>query len=505
MHGALCLMSRLYSFYYSVLLGVLGWLSSWPVWLRLPPCSIHQWRQADGAALCWQYAQYPDFWSPTVQNLFYAGDAHAVGEFPLLYWLSGLVTRDLGWPDYPLRWIGLAWMVLGGWAFGWMVLQAYRHTVFAALCGVLLLSAPIFCYYGPGFLPDAPAFSMLLIMGACLWQADATQKKSWLIAAAGAAALAVLLKISMAVLPLALILAWAREKSRKTWTNAELWGSWWPWICLAGIALLVGSFRYWVAEYNDRHGTAYFLQATRPIWNYNGAFIGETLQLIARHELPAMASAGLYLACAGCLYLMVRFWQSVPAFWRNTLLLIGAGSLFYGLLWFRMLREHDYYYFCLLILPAFLFLLGLRLATQIFSEKFLLTIMGACLLIGFVHTHYFMHHRLELAFHPENSLYLPPDAFLAARELSDAGIPDTARFICPEDPSPNIALLALKRPGWTLYNFGDRINADTLMKYQSTQKLTHLALRDTAAYAPLYRQFFPKSVWTGSGWNIYAR
>jgi hypothetical protein len=81
----------------------------------------------------------------------------------------------------------------------------------------------------------------------------------------------------------------------------------------------------------------------------------------------------------------------------------------------------------------------------------------------------------------------------------------SAKVFCPQDPSPNIALFALQRHGWTAYNFGDRITADTLQKYQTQFGLSHLALRDTAFYNPLYHRFFPHKAGAAKGWYFYAR
>ncbi len=85
-----------------------------------------------------------------------------------------------------------------------------------------------------------------------------------------------------------------------------------------------------------------------------------------------------------------------------------------------------------------------------------------CLYCTGCHSGFILDKRLQEAFYPLSTRNLPPGAFLSATQLSDAGIPATARILCPEDPSPNIALLALQRHGWSAYNFGDRITVDTL-------------------------------------------
>ncbi|MCB9331932.1 MAG: glycosyltransferase family 39 protein [Lewinellaceae bacterium] len=479
--------------------------SHYPDWLDLPPASIHQWRQADGAALAWNYARHPNLMAPEVCNLFSAADAHAVGEFPLLYWLSGCISRHLDRPEYPLRWIGLVLLFFGCWAFGWILLQLTRSPLLAAVGAGLLLGAPILVYYGPGFLPDAPAFCFVLLMAAGLFKADQMQSKGWLLAATVFATVAVLLKLSMAIGPLALVLSWLVAKKRDRWQSAPLWNSYWPLGAMLALVVLVLGFRWWVADYNAAHHTAYFLTTTRPIWNYSWPFILETFGLVGKSGLPVYASAGLYLGSMGTLWLLIQHWKTTPLFLRHVLLLTVLGSAGYFLLWFRMFREHDYYFLCLLAIPALLLLMGFRLAVQRFSEKKLVFALGMLWLLGLGHNYYAQTKRLQLAFAPRTSENLPPDAFLPPDALTTAGIPVSARILCPQDPSPNIALLALQRQGWTAYNFGDRITADTLHKYQTTFNLTHLALRDTNLYSPFFRQFFPAKICEIQGWYLYQQ
>lgn len=484
-----------YTLLYSLLFGITAITAHTLRWLSLPPVSVHQWRQADGASLAWHYAQHPAFSAAQISNLFYTGDAHALGEFPLLYWLAGIISHYLGYPEYPLRWIGLLLLFSGGWAFGWIMLQRAGRPVTAALAAGLLLTSPILGYYGPNFLPDAPAFCFVLMMLAALFQACRRQSPGWLMATAACAALAVLLKLSMAILPVALAVAWLGGMGRRLFGGMA--------IVLTTATVLAG--RWWIGHYNTLHQASYFLAATRPIWNYDWPFIREVLAGLLTFGLPAFMSAGLYLACGGSLVLTVKHWKQTPAFLRQTLVLTALGSLAYALLWFRMLREHDYYLICLLAAPVLLLANGIRLAATRFTAKQLVAVLGICWLLGAGHHHYLLSKRLHLAVHPQSSQNLPPDAFLPVHDLTSKQIPPETRVFCPQDPSPNIALFALKRQGWTAYNFGDRITADTLHKYQTRFGLTHLALRDTAVYTPLYRQFFPKPAGAIQGWYFYRR
>jgi|GEM_PF-2055858 len=494
--------TRRYTCGYSLLFGLLAWLNRYDIWLSLPPVSIHQWRQADGAAIAWHYAQNPDFWEVSVCNLFYTGDAHAVGELPLLYWLAGLISHYWGCPAYPLRWIGLLLLFVACWTFGWTLLRLSRSPAIAVLGSGLLLTSPVLSYYGPSFLPDAPAFCFILIMLACLFRANEKESRTWLFVAGMGAVLAILLKLSMAIAPIALAITWLLGKWQRYWQPSTLWNSRWPLVVTAAAASVVLGFRWWMMEYNAAHHATYFLTTTRPIWNYDWPFVKETFVMMGKFGLPAFASAGLYLASLGGIWLSLKYWKSDDFVIRSTFVFTALGSAAYILLWFRMLREHDYYFICLLVVPAFLLLNGIRLAMPRYTEKRFVYALSLCLFLGIAHSRYLMSKRLRLAFHPETSLNLPPDAFLSPTEIP---ISPSARVLCPEDPSPNIALFALQRHGWTAYNFGDRITVDTLYKYQTQFGLSHLALRDTAFYSPLYRKFFQTKISVVEGWYFYSR
>jgi hypothetical protein len=498
-------MSRLdtyrYTLGYALVFCCLAWANRYDRWLDLPPAAIHQWRQADGAAIAWHYAQNPDFADIQVCNLFFGGDPHAAGELTLLYWFSGLVTRYFGQPAYPLRWIGLLLLFGGVWAFGWAILQDCKRVSVAVPAAGLLLSSPILAYYGPNFLPDAPAFCFALMIPACLYRARQQQNPRWLWGAVVCATLAVSLKISMAIAPLALAIGWLQGR----WPAGTFWSRTRVALALTGWTLAVCLFYLWLSAYNDRHGAIYFLAATRPVWNYDAGFIRETLLMTGKSGLPVYASAGLYLACAGSLWLVLKHWKSMSFFEKSLFRWSAIGGIAYFLLWFRMFREHDYYALCLLALPAIWLMTGLRLAVLHFREKHLVGVLALCLVSGAAHSHLILSKRLHLAFHPPTSLNLPPEAFLTEAEAEQAGIRESTRILCPQDPSPNIALLALRSHGWTAWNFGDRITTDTLQKYQTRFGLSHLALRDTGLYSPLYRQFFPLKISQVKGWHLYAR
>jgi hypothetical protein len=340
-------------------------------------------------------------------------------------------------------------------------------------------------------------------MMACLFMAHERQSKRWLAGAGAAAAMAILLKLSMAILPLALVLSWGFAIRRPSWPHPSLWNSVWPGFVAGLVALVVVLSRGWITDYNAEHHAIYFLNNTRPIWNYDWPFIRQTLLMSLRLGWPAFTSAGFYLLSFWGLYWIIIYWKSVFYWLRCLLVFTALGCVAYILLWFRMLREHDYYFICLLVMPILLFWCGLWMRVPLAKPRQLVLGLALCFLLSAWHNGLIMSKRLHLAFHPASLLNLPPDAFFPTQESPP--LPLSAKVLCPHDPSPNIALFALQRYGWTAYNFGESITADTLRKYQAQFDLSHLALRDTAYYSTLYQHFFPKKAGGERGWYFYAR
>jgi hypothetical protein len=497
-------MNQRYSLYFALIFLTTAFCNQYSRWLCLPPASVHQWRQSDGAALAYHYAQNPDFSQPEVFNLTHTGDAHAVGELPILYWISGLISRYVGFPAYPLRWLNLLLMIVGFWAFGWMILKQTKHPFIAALVTGLLMTSPIVGYYGVSFLPDVPAFCFILMMGASLWKAEETQNETWLFLAAIFAALGILLKISMAIAPIALALTWLLGNDKLIWPTESIWGKKAPIKSILMVFLTVLMGRWWILDYNTQHHASYFFSAIRPIWNYNSQEITDILLGILGFSLTVFASLGLYLEIFKNSYLCKINWQNLPFFWQKNLLFIIFGCIAYFLLWFRMLKEHDYYWTCLLIFPVILMLLGSSLILQKKVTQSVYTPLLFCWLLGLGHSSLLMNKRLPKVYFPDSDLNLPFSAFLTDNQLANFEILKIARFICPEDTSPNISLLALQRQGWSAYNFGDRVTQDTLYKYITTLGMSHLALRDTANYTMMYQQFFPNKEVILNGWYIYS-
>lgn len=484
---------------FAVLTGIAGWASLWQEWLFMPPCSVHQWRQADGAAHAWNYYINPDFFSPEIQNLQTKGDSHALGELPLTYWIAGLISRITGYKVWILRWVSLFFFLSGIGLFGRMTLKITNSFFRAGIVTGALLISPFLMYYAPGYLPDTPALGMILIAVALGFEGIEKENKILISIAFAFAAVSAMTKLTFLLVPFTCLgglmgLYFFPESGRDTPKQDFLYRN--RLFFLSGfffLVLAVVAFRIWVSQYNQSHGSIYYLAGTRPVWNYTLPEIKGILRGVY-YMTNSYASAGLYGLFVLSVLAIIRFRKQIPGMLSAVMLIHALGVLCIFLLWFRMFREHDYYVTCMMTFPLLIILIAAIYTPEAFLQKNRL-IKGLLLLLlvfGLYQTRREISNRLKNE--PVYHSYLKDTRILMEMQedwLTRKGFPENARFLCPEDMSPNTLLLGLKRKGYTFSNFGDRINRDTLDKYQHYHQMNYLVLTDSSLYSPLYREYFP--------------
>ncbi|MFN0201092.1 MAG: ArnT family glycosyltransferase [Bacteroidia bacterium] len=470
----------------------------WDKWLFSFPYSVHQWRQADGAALAWNYAQGESFFSPAIQNLQQNGDIHAAGEFPLTYWLAGNFMRFLGGDVWVLRWVHLAFFWIGAFAFTWLTWQFTKDKWKTVVISSSLFLSPFLMYYAPNYLPDTPALAMILVACACLYQAYLSEKSYGMYAATVFATLSVLLKMTFLLVPLCflglfILFLFAKiELPKSDFWRQQKWLVFTHFMVLVGIIFL---FRLWISHYNEAHHSNYFFADIRPIWRYSFAEQKDILLGIRRQLAHSYGSMGLYLLCLVALIEIVKQRKTIPPFLLMAIFLhLGACFAIFILL-FRMFREHDYYATCMMTFPLLVLLVGFSygvLSIKIFEKWFKRLLFFLCF-IGIYQVRKEMIARDRFADQHHSYLKNGKSLFEIPQSLLlKQGIPLDAHIFCPEDMSPNTLLLALRRKGYTYLNFGNRITPELLTDYQKYNQMNYLALTDSTHRSPLLREFYPK-------------
>ncbi|MEZ4829667.1 MAG: hypothetical protein R3C61_25775 [Bacteroidia bacterium] len=318
-------------------------------WVSQPPLGVHQWRQADGAAMMWFYYQGNSFFQPEIFNLETTDYGYAVGELPFTYWIAGKIAVITGWNVSLLRWVHLVIFLAGIGSLVWILRQTPTDHLLLVLVVNILVSTPVIAYYSANYLPDSPALSLVFVSWALLFQGYRRNQNRWLYAAAVVAALAACLKLTLAVswVATALTLALVPGKFQHISTalrrhfllSTFFWG------------ILIAGCRIWIMRYNTQFDSTYFLASLRPVWQYSVSDIYNIL-LGLKYELKGILSPGTGIGMAWVVYLLVKNHRQIHSGLLVLILLHIAGLVTIVLLFFRMYREHDYYTLALWVSPV---------------------------------------------------------------------------------------------------------------------------------------------------------
>ncbi|MCB0798436.1 MAG: glycosyltransferase family 39 protein, partial [Chitinophagales bacterium] len=146
-----------------------------------PPRGVHQWRQTDCASIALNYFQdSPGFFHPQEHNLTGENGA-TVSEFPVLYYLDAQLYRLFGAHELIMRLVNLLFLVAGLGYLYRLGMLLHGSFLLAMIPVLLLISSPVWVYYGVHFLPNVPAISCCIAGWFYFFQWRETPSKKWLI------------------------------------------------------------------------------------------------------------------------------------------------------------------------------------------------------------------------------------------------------------------------------------------------------------------------------------
>ncbi|MCO5276266.1 MAG: glycosyltransferase family 39 protein [Flavobacteriales bacterium] len=333
--------------------------------LHLRPLAHHLWRQTNCLSLTREY--YVGEWNlfkPGVQSLIADGltTGKSAGEFPLLYYVMGMLWKLIGPSEFAYRVLMLAIHAWGSWALCRLVERLTNDRFWGVMVSLFFFTVPAVVYFAIGFLTDVPALDLVLVGCLAYLRYMKGGGKSQLALGTAAFALGMLLKLTAAMLPLALagigLLALAfPDRFAIPGMNKERLRR-----MLASIAVGLMATAAWVAysyQYNRAHGAEYSYQGTWALWDLShedAAKAWDFARTIMVHQfftLPGYALLvffGLYL---------VRYVRSLPKAILLFLAVLVGGVILYTLLWFIALDNHDYYFIAPLVLPIAVVIIAL--------------------------------------------------------------------------------------------------------------------------------------------------
>lgn len=452
--------------------------------LTQPPHGVHQWRQSDGASMARIFSQENNsVVQPKIFNQF-GDDGSAGGEFPLFYFVGGKVYSILGYHPFILRFIFFLPLLAGLFFILNTLLDFYRAKLLAVLSVFLVICSPTFMNYSVSTLPDAAAFGLALIGSSFLITHRSSNTTLSLVLSSLAFIIAGLTKISM-LLPMFAFLAtfifcsfWRKERNT-VFVKWLVYGTF-------TMVPIVAWYQY-ISWYNLLHETTYFATSIRPIWHLNTETILQIWNQVLEFWVPTIFTRW-YLLVILLALLVTAF--SIKSFKKEPLiftLLLVVGSITYSLLFFINLEQHDYYF-----LPFFFPMLALIvLATKsidIHLKNNWIRVASILLLgtISWQTAHAAVIKTRKTYQGWFNDLDLSESLYDIESFLTENNIPQSSKFVVPQDESSNISLFFLNRAGYTkLSGVYDVEDLDPLID----KGVEYALVLDTSFYSVTFLQY----------------
>ncbi len=427
--------------------------------LPLEPQSVHHWRQADCASIAWHYyAEDAHFFTPAMHNQV-LNDGHTAGEFPILYYLSGMLMRLLGPHPWLARSLNVLILFIGLWAHAHTVKRLTGDAFWAVVLPAMLFASPVLVYYASTTMPEGPAMGLTLLGWHFFFRFYQEEKTSLMRWAVFFFSLATAIKVSFGVSLAAVMAIWFIEVN--AWgqfgENRPVFGGkrWRYASCFALGMAFVAAWYVYADAYNTSHGVRYFLTGIRPVSEASP----ENFSFVAQRFLGLNATfAYFFLTHLLIIFLLFfsfsRAGRKYPLLYSLSLLSFMGVSV-YVLLFFQLFNVHDYYLVAMLIFPMLLFLhsVGVFRAAfpQVESSRVFRGLVLGLLLLNVLHAKGIMDHRygdkgrMDLA---NQTLFLPEMEDF----LTSIGVGPAEKVISLPDESPNASLYLLDRKGWSGYN-----------------------------------------------------
>jgi hypothetical protein len=424
-----------------------------------PPQSLHRWRQCDCLSITLNYYQdHNAFLEPSMHNLGRDGTGKTVSEFPILYFSVAQLWKVFGYHEFIYRLLVLLFFLSGLFALFRIFEKTLEDSVLAILGTLLLFTSPTLVYYANNFLMDIPALS-LAMMGFCLFlRFCQSSSNRHLYLSAGLYALAGLLKISSLLSFMAIagifILEWSGVRiipARKIFRHPVK-----QFAVLAGVVLIQVIWYAYAGSYNARHNAGVFLIGTLPVWNLSWAQIRIVLDAVVQHmksDYFRLETQVVFLFMFGT---VLVFYRKLSRNLLLSMIIISTGFLFFFLLFFQALKDHDYYTINLFILIPVVMLGFFLVLKEKFGNVYASLLFRILLLAFLIHNIDFARRRIADRYDPEgwpNKKYV--ENVRPFREmgpyLRTIGIKKEDRVLSLSDNSINITLYLMNQKGWTNY------------------------------------------------------
>lgn len=322
--------------------------------LEKGPLNSHLWRQTDCLSIAHHYAEGANFFSPEM-HIQLSDDnttGRTAGEFPILYFIVGMLWKLLGESYLVYRLFYLLILFAGLFSFYKSLRILFNDSYWAIVISLLLFTSPVYVVYGISFLTDVPAISFVLIALYFLLQYYRKKLLKLFYVSMGFFALAGLIKVSSLIAFIFLFIILIIESfSIKSLENRKLFNRpKYEWIGFISVILLVFTWYYYANYYNSLHKFWYTFNNVYPFWRNNDGEFEYLAMGIKNFTSTVFFSRPILYAFLFIGIVNLSLWKKIPLLAYLSNIIIIFGSILYFILWMPLMGNHDYYYSALLIL-----------------------------------------------------------------------------------------------------------------------------------------------------------
>jgi len=324
----------------------LCWFYNYGTTFPQPPESVHVWRQTNSLSITQMYYQYNlNFFKTEIQNQLGDGglSGKTAGEFPIIYFTIAKIWQTFGKAEWSFRLFQLLILFIGIFLLFRILTPITGNAVRAGFISMLVFTSPMFIFYGPNFLPDAPALSFTFATWYFLYQFTQKRKNYLLWFASIFIFLATSLKITTATSFIA-IGAWILYETIFMKPDKRVFNfsfkHYFPFIiCIVPIIL----WYLYIDYYNDLHKADYMFRGIWPIWKMTSEQFNRIIDILNKIYFKEFFWPPLqYVTILIWIFMLFKIKKIAP-FYGFLLIVMPLGFAAILVLWFQVLDGHDYY------------------------------------------------------------------------------------------------------------------------------------------------------------------
>lgn len=444
--------------------------------MNLRPLPHHLSRQTSALSFTYTYwKKGNDLLDPQLQHLGADGlsSGRTVAECPILYYTMAQLWRITGPSEFAYRAAMLLLHFLASFGLYHILRRLLGDGWWAALLALFFFTSPVVVYFAIGFMPDVPAFDLMLLGLACFFARWPERTKLGVVGAAVFFSLAGLLKLPALMAPLILLVVLLAEVVLPKYfarPSGLFQHKLLALLALLGVLLVNFAWYVWAQRYVAAHGFSFSHSGTWAVWDltkdqFDKAAKGGVEVLVWQlFDTPAWILFGVMV-----LFLLAHARRLEAGAWLALLGLLAGVTLF-TLLWFITLDAHEYYFIMPLLLPLFLAVCSLLVLKRrypgVFTSRwsrslfFLLLVYHAVYASNnhrirtrvkgaFVAEHYLpIYHPAEAEFWDLVQYWSMVPCLRMEPYLEQIGIGREDRILVANDCTVCAGLYLLKREGW---------------------------------------------------------